>query len=131
MTPLMIALSYVSASDSQFVAEYPIFKGAGASATVFLRHACLYLLYYLGYEMFMRGFVQHGLRDSFGDWNAILVQTAISCLFHIGKPGGEIFAAIPAGILWGIVVFRSRSLWYVLLVHWLLGISLDYFISFP
>jgi len=34
------------------------------------------------------------------------------------------------GLLWGMVVFRSRSLLYVLLVHWLLGVSLDYFICF-
>lgn len=130
MAPVMIALTYPSAKDPEFLAEYPLFKGAGASAMIFSSHALLYLTYYLGYEMLMRGFIQFGLRSQLGDWNAILVQTAISSLFHIGKPSGEIYSSIIGGIIWGIVVFRSRSLWYVLAVHWLLGVSLDFFICF-
>jgi membrane protease YdiL (CAAX protease family) len=130
MAPVMIALTYPSASNPQFLAEYPLFKGAGASAGIFAAHSFLYLVYYLGYEMMMRGFIQFGLREQLGDWNAILVQTAISSLFHIGKPDGEIFSSILGGIIWGIVAFRSRSLLYVLVVHWLLGVSLDFFICF-
>jgi membrane protease YdiL (CAAX protease family) len=130
MAPVMIALTFPSARDPQFLAEYPLFRGAGASATVFMQYSFLYLAYYAGYEMFMRGFIQFGLREKFGDWNAILIQTAISCLFHIGKPDGEIYSSILGGLIWGIVAFRSRSLLYVLIVHWLLGVSLDYFICF-
>lgn len=130
MAPVMIAMTYPSANNPQFLAEYPVFKGAGASAAIFFGHSLMYLMYYLGYEMLMRGFIQFGLREQLGDWNAILVQTAISTLFHIGKPDGEIFSCILGGIIWGIVVFRSRSLLYVLLVHWLLGVSLDFFICF-
>ncbi len=130
MAPVMIALTYPSANNPQFLAEYPLFKGAGASAMIFTAHSLLYLVYYLGYEMMMRGFIQFGLRAQLGDWNAILVQTAISTLFHIGKPDGEIFSSILGGLVWGIVVFRSRSLLYVLIVPWLLGVSLDFFICF-
>jgi len=130
MAPIMIALTFPSAKDPQFLAEYPLFKGAGASGAIFTGHAFLYLTYYLGYEMLMRGFIQFGLRAQLGDWNAILVQTVISSLFHIGKPDGEIFSSILGGLIWGIVVFRSRSLLYVLVVHWLLGVSLDFFICF-
>lgn len=130
MAPVMIALTYPSSTDPQFLAQYPLFKGAGASGAVFTGYSFLYLTYYLGYEMMMRGFIQFGLRSQLGDWNAILVQTAISSLFHIGKPDGEIFSAILGGLIWGIVVFRSRSLFYVLIVHWLLGVSLDFFICF-
>ena len=127
MAPVMIALTYPSANNPQFLAQYPLFKGATASAGIFAGHSMLLLMYYLGYEMLMRGFIQFGLREQLGDWNAILVQTAVSTLFHIGKPDGEIFSAILGGIIWGIVVFRSRSLLYVLIVHWLLGVSLEYF----
>jgi membrane protease YdiL (CAAX protease family) len=130
MAPVMIALTYPSAKDPQFLAEYPLFKGAGESGLTFLQHALLYLSYYIGYEMLMRGFIQFGIRSAFGDWQAILVQTTISCLFHIGKPDGEIYSSILGGLIWGIVAFRSRSLLYILIVHWLLGISLDYFICF-
>ena len=130
MAPVMILLTYPSASDPQFLAEYPLFRGAGASAGTFVQHSLLYLVYYVSYEMFMRGFIQFGLRERFGDWNAILMQTVISTLFHIGKPNGEVYSSILGGLIWGIVVFRSRSLLYVLIVHWLLGVSLDFFICF-
>lgn len=130
MTPVMIALTYPLARDPHFLAEYPVFKGAGASSVIFAAHCACYLGYYAGYEILTRGFLQFGLRERFGDWGAILVQTTVSCLFHIGKPSGEIYTSILGGLIWGIVVFRSRSLIYVLLVHWLLGVSLDFFICF-
>ncbi|MCX7984604.1 MAG: CPBP family intramembrane metalloprotease [Bacteroidetes bacterium] len=128
LVPLFIVLSYFSAQNPEFVKEYPINRSACTCSTAFLLHSFLYLLYYIGYEILMRGFIQCGLRKYFGDWNAILVQTVISTLFHIGKPTGEIYASILGGIIWGWIVFRSRSLLYVLLMHWILGISLDFFI---
>lgn len=130
MAPVMILLTYPSASNPEFLAEYPLNRSAGASASAFALHVILYAFYYAGYEMLMRGFLQCGLRGIVGDWNSVLVQTAISCLFHIGKPTGEIYSSILGGLLWGFVVLRTRSLLYVLLVHWLLGVSLDYFICF-
>ena len=41
------------------------------------------------------------------------------------KPG-----TIVAGLLWGFIVFRARAPWAVLLMHWALGVSLDFFICF-
>jgi membrane protease YdiL (CAAX protease family) len=129
MAPIMVLSTIPSASMPDFMAEYPLDKGAGASGFTFARHALMYLLFYVGWEILFRGFMQHGLR-SLGDWNAILIQTALSCIAHIGKPAGEIYSSIIGALVWGIVVFRSKSLLYVLIVHWLLGVSLDYFIAF-
>jgi membrane protease YdiL (CAAX protease family) len=130
MAPVMVALTYPSALQADFLAEYPVNKNAGYSVGTFALHAATYGLFYAGWEFFFRGFMQFGLRKSFGDWNAILVQTLASCLLHIGKPDGEIYGSIIGGIVWGIVVFRSRSLLYVFILHWLLGVSLDAFIVF-
>ncbi len=74
--------------------------------------------------------MQFGLRRRLGDWNAILIQTLASCLLHIGKPDKEIFSSILGGIVWGMVVFRTRSLLPALLLHWLLSTSLDAFIIY-
>jgi membrane protease YdiL (CAAX protease family) len=74
--------------------------------------------------------MQSGLKERLGDANAILVQTLASCLLHIGKPDAEVYSSILGGIVWGMVVFRARSLLPVLLLHWLLGISLDAFIIY-
>jgi membrane protease YdiL (CAAX protease family) len=74
--------------------------------------------------------MQFGLRTRLGDWNAILVQTLVSCLLHIGKPSAEIYSSILGGIVWGTIVFRTRSLLPALLLHWLLGVCLDAFIIY-
>jgi len=130
LAPLMIALTYLSSRMESFAAEYPLYKGAGASLYNFMTYSLFYLVYYLGWEFFFRGYMQFGLRRRLGDWNAILIQTLASCLLHIGKPDAEIFSSILGGIVWGMVVFRTRSLLPVLLLHWLLGISLDAFIIY-
>ena len=128
MVPVMAVLGALAARAPEFVAQYPLYRGACASAPNFLAHAAAYLAYYVGFEVFFRGFVQFGLRESLGDWYAILVQTALSCLVHIGKPSGEIYGAIVGGLVFGIVAFRSRSLLYVIVAHWVLGVALDLFI---
>lgn len=130
MAPILVAASAMAARMPEFRAEYPLFKGACAALPLFAGYAFAYLVYYLAWELFFRGFLQCGLRQSLGDGNAILVQTLASCLAHLGKPGGEIYGAILAGIVWGLVVFRGRSLLPVLLAHWVLGVSLDALICF-
>ncbi|MCJ7441072.1 MAG: CPBP family intramembrane metalloprotease [Thermoanaerobaculaceae bacterium] len=128
MAPVMAVLGALASRAPEFVAQYPLYRGACASAPAFLAHAAAYLAYYIGFEVFFRGFVQFGLRESLGDWYAILVQTALSCLVHIGKPSGEIYGAVVGGLVFGIVAFRSRSLLYVIVAHWVLGVALDLFI---
>jgi membrane protease YdiL (CAAX protease family) len=128
LTPAMIGLSFFASRDAEFLAEYPLNRAAGDGPLAFAFHAVAYLAFYVGWEFGFRGFVQFGLRDRLGDWNAILVQTLASSLLHVGKPFGETVGAVLGGLVWGVVAFRSRSLLVPLLTHWLLGLSLDLFI---
>ncbi len=130
LSPVMVALTYPSSRMESFVAEYPLYKEVGASPPIFTAYSLLYLVYYLGWEFFFRGYMQLGLKERLGNANAILVQTLASCLLHIGKPDAEVYSSILGGIVWGMIVFRARSLLPVLLLHWLLGISLDAFIIY-
>jgi uncharacterized protein len=125
LAPVMVLLTLPSSRNAQFLAEYPLDRGACASAAAFALHATAYLVYYIGFEIFFRGFLQHALAPRLGLWPAILVQTALSCLVHIGKPDAEIFGAIVGGIVFGVLVARSRSLVWVTALHWILGVSLD------
>jgi membrane protease YdiL (CAAX protease family) len=127
---VMVFISYLSAGNPQFVAEYPLYKGAGDSIWLFLVHIAAYLFFYLGWEIFFRGFMQFGLAPRFGVWGAIFIQTALSCIVHIGKPDSEIYSSIIGAIVWGVVVHRAKSIWPAVATHWLLGISLDFFICF-
>jgi membrane protease YdiL (CAAX protease family) len=130
LAPILILSTYPSSKMPDFRAEYPFFKDAGLSPTSFVVHASMYVFYYIGWEIFFRGMMQFGLRKTFGDWNTVLIQTIASCLVHIGKPDGEIFSSILGGIAWGVIAFRTNSIWYVFLMHWLLGVSLDFFICY-
>lgn len=130
VAPVMILLTIPAARNPQFLAQYPLDRGACRSASAFVVHALVYFVYYAGWEFFFRGFMQEGLRPALGDVPAILVQTAISCLVHIGKPDGEVFAALAGGLVFGWIALRSRSILYVLILHWLLGITLDFLICF-
>jgi membrane protease YdiL (CAAX protease family) len=130
LAPIFVIASYSSITNPDFLAEYPLFKGASASPSMFLSHAFSYLFFYIGWEIYFRGFMQFGLRQSLGDWQSILVQTALSCVIHIGKPAGEIYSSIIGALVWGIIAFRARSLLFIILLHWLLGVSLDFFICY-
>jgi membrane protease YdiL (CAAX protease family) len=130
LAPIFVLASYTSINKPEFLAEYPLFKGASASPGVFLSHVIAYLFFYIGWETYFRGFMQFGLRQSMGDWQSILVQTVASCLLHIGKPAGEIYGSIIGGLVWGIIAFRARSILFIILLHWLLGVSLDFFICY-
>lgn len=109
-----------------FVEEYPLSKWAPADGGRFVLYELAYgLLYYVAWESFFRGFLQMGLRGHIGDVGAILVQTTASTLLHIGKPPGEIWAALLAGFLFGAAVLRTRSVWPLVIIHWGLGVITD------
>jgi membrane protease YdiL (CAAX protease family) len=127
---LLISLpaGYSAASMPDFVAEYPLAKLAGTSASRFVLYQLAYgLLYYVAYEAFFRGMLQFGLRAQLGEAGAILVQTAMTTLLHINKPQGEIWSALGAGLLFGLIAFRVRSIWPLVVIHWGLGLATDLF----
>lgn len=128
VAPVMALLSFSASRTPEFLAVYPLNRAAADGAVPFAVHAVAYLAFYAGWEFGFRGFVQFGLRDRLGDWNAILVQAAVSAALHVGKPAGETLGAVLGGLVWGVIAFRSRSLLVPLLTHWVLGLSLDLFI---
>ncbi len=128
VAPVMVLLSLSASRMPEFLAVYPLNRAASDGPLPFAGHALAYLVFYAGWEFGFRGFVQFGLREEIGDWNAILVQTALSAALHVGKPFGETLGAVLGGLVWGVIAFRSRSLLVPLLTHWVLGLSLDLFI---
>ena len=126
----MLALAlplYVNAGSPEFQAEYPLAGVAGRSARLFLLWELCYLVYYVAWEFFFRGFWQIGLSRHLGLVGALALQTAVSTVMHIGKPEGETMAAILAGLAFGLVAVRTRSVLYVILLHWYVGLMTDLF----
>jgi membrane protease YdiL (CAAX protease family) len=119
---------YLNGGQADFQAEYPLAKVATRSVGLFLAWELCYLVYYLAWEFFFRGFWQLGLsRGVLGVAGALALQTAVSTVMHIGKPAGETFAAILGGLVFGLIALRTRSILYGLALHWYLGMATDLF----
>lgn len=125
--PLLVLASYIGTRDPSIREFYPVNPSA---AKAYALHALIFLCYYMAWEFHFRGFLQFGLRDSVGWCNAILVQVMASTLLHIGTPASETYMAIIGGLLWGVMAFRTKSLLAGLVLHYLLGVSADYFLLF-
>jgi membrane protease YdiL (CAAX protease family) len=130
MGPCFVLGAYFAAGDPAVRAVYPLNPSAGWSREMFGMHAATYLLFYLGWEFHFRGFLQMGIRQRLGDVNALLVQVLASGILHIGRPATETYASLAAGLLWGVLAIRTRSLLSGLTQHYLLGISLDWFLCY-
>lgn len=131
LLPIMILLTIPSSRQADFRAEYPYWSQAGASLSAFAIYSLSYLFfYYVPWEFFFRGVLQTSLKSVTGPTIAILFQTLASTLVHIGKPANETFGAILGGLLWGWIAEETGSILLPILMHWILGSSLDAFILF-
>lgn len=132
LIPLVILPAiYFAAKMPDVHSEYPLAKSLLIDQkNIFIYEITYVIFYYIAWEFYFRGFILFGLKDRFGDWNAILIQTISSCLIHIGKPEGEIIGSIVVGIIFGYIALRSRSIWYVFLMHASIGVLTDIFIIF-
>jgi membrane protease YdiL (CAAX protease family) len=110
-------------------AEYPLSKAAAASWIALAPYSLLYGVYYVAWEIHFRGFMVMGLARKLGQWPAIFAAMVPSVLVHAGKPPGETFGAIFAGLVWGWLAFESRTILGPLLAHWALGITNDVVMS--
>ena len=127
VTPILVPVLYVNSLSPEFQAEYPLTKLAGLSAGTFVLWELSRFVYYVAWEYFFRGFMLFGLRKRFGDFAAIAIQTVPSTIIHIGKPEGEMLAAIVAGVLFGALAIRTRSILWPLLIHFIVGGLVDGF----
>jgi len=124
-----VVIVYPSSLIPEIRAFFPLDKGAGDSALVFLKLQLFRgLFFYSAWEFFFRGFILFGLRKYTGDWMAICIQVIPSCMWHIGMATPEIFSSILAGLLFGILAIRTRSILWCFLLHYFIGVVLDIFI---
>jgi membrane protease YdiL (CAAX protease family) len=127
----IIPISYFGAQMADVRLEYPLAKTLlEHHELIFLYEAIYVIFYYIAWEFFFRGFLLFGLKDRFGAFSAILIQTISSCLVHIGKPEGEIMGSIAFGIILGVIALRTKSIWYVFLIHAAMGVLTDLFILY-
>ncbi len=131
VTLIIIAVAWFGSAMPDVRREYPLAKILlERHDLIFIYESFYVIFYYIAWEFFFRGFLLFGLKERFGAFNAILIQTISSCLVHIGKPEGEILGAIFLGIAFGIIALRTKSIWYVFTLHALMGVLTDLLIIY-
>ncbi|MDO5308776.1 MAG: type II CAAX endopeptidase family protein [Planctomycetia bacterium] len=125
--PVLLVVTILGSGDRGYYNVYPYNPMAPISHGFMIAHSLMYLLlYYTAWEFMFRGFIQLGLADRLGAVPALLVQVVASTMLHYGHPAGETFGCIAGGVLWGFLVFRTRSLVSGIGQHALMGIVLDW-----
>ncbi len=111
--------------------EYPLARVLFQRHDLVVWYELAYILfYYVAWEFFFRGFLLFGLKERFGTMNAVIIQIIPSCLIHLGKPESELFGSIVIGVVFAAIALRTRSFWYVLMLHAANGVLNDLFVLF-
>ena len=127
MLLIMVPLVAAASTQPDFLAVYPKLKsvaGVYNVTEITWWHKLLFELSYgsdfISIELFFRGF----LILAFVKWagkDAILPMACFYCTIHFGKPLGECISSYFGGIILGVVVYHTRSIYGGLIVH--LGIA--------
>jgi membrane protease YdiL (CAAX protease family) len=126
--PLAILAGWIGSGSPDMRAVYPLDPGVPPDAAGFVPYALTQFLYYGAWEVLFRGVLLFGLARRIGGGPANAVQTALSVTAHFGRALDETGAALGAGFLFGWITLRTRSVWYLAAVHWVIGVSQDWFI---
>ncbi|MFQ6081844.1 MAG: CPBP family intramembrane glutamic endopeptidase [Candidatus Aminicenantia bacterium] len=125
---VIFPIIWFASNMANIQAEYPMSKSMLTSTGYIAIYEFFYIFYYFGWEFFFRGYILFGLRERFGNFYSILIQTIPSVLLHIGKPEGETIGAIIVGIGFGYLALRTKSIFWPFLIHLFCGVVLDIFI---
>ncbi len=126
-----IPLLFFAADDRAIQLTYP-WPGAwaGSSVTNLAIWAGIYLLYFVAFEYFYRGFLLRLVAGQWGTQAGIWFQATAATLITLGRPLPELLVSLPLSLLLGVLTVRSRSLLYPIVLHWLIGISIDVFLLY-
>ena len=153
LVPVAIAIGAIGALSPDLGSFYPysrdlIARVRGEGMAPFIGHyAAYFFLYYVPWEFFFRGFLLFpfalaahralGGAPSEGKKAEsaaaviaalVLFQTIPSTLLHFGHPLSELASAVGAGIIFGVLAWKTRSIFPGLILHAAIGLGTDGFI---
>ena len=98
---------------------YPRYPWARDSLWALVVSEIGWLVYFLAWEFFFRGFLLFTLLRQVPPAMAIAVQTVPFVMMHFPKPEAEAFASIVAGVALGWMAYRGRSMIGTWLLHFI------------
>jgi membrane protease YdiL (CAAX protease family) len=122
---VVLPLLLLVARQPDFANYYPFYKKCSRSWVDFALWEGLYVLQFLGLEMFFRGWMVGALRKTMGS-GAIFAMSVPYCMIHYGKPFLEANGAIVAGIVLGSLAMRTKSIYSGFLVHITVALLMDF-----
>ena len=81
------------------------------------------VIYMACWEWFFRGFMLFGMAQGFGPIAAIVLQTMIFGLAHVGKPPLEMWSSFGGGLILGILCWREKSFVPAFFIHGLIHVA--------
>ncbi len=130
-TPILVVSVILGARDPELQRQYPFSKEALKGPVRFVLYEAAYVaFYYLAWEFAFRGVVLFGLLAFLpvnipGVAVAIMVQTFLSTIYHIGHPNSEVLGAALLGLVSGAAAVATGSILYGLLFHAVVGVLND------
>jgi hypothetical protein len=124
---LMVPLVAIASTQADFLAVYPKLNAISSSSGLTDFSIWQKLLFEISYgsdflniELFFRGFLILAFVKWFGK-DAILPMACFYCTIHFGKPLAECVSSYFGGLILGIIVYNTRSIYGGLLIH--LGVA--------
>lgn len=90
-----------------------------------LINAGVWLAYLIGYELFFRGILLHGLAGVVDTWLALAVVTMAYVFVHLDKYAGEAIGSIVSGAAFGLATLYSGSILMPLVLHVAIAVTSD------
>ncbi len=132
--PLAAVAGFIGSKDPRMRETYPFSKESMTNIGRFSIHEAAYLLfYYVAWEFAFRGVMLFSLvallpGGPAGAAIAVLSQTLLSTVYHLGHPDSEIWASFAAGIILGAIALATGSILYTIAIHAMVGIFQDCFL---
>ncbi|MCP5048866.1 MAG: CPBP family intramembrane metalloprotease, partial [bacterium] len=137
-----LPLFWFGTNDAEMQQEYPMFgKDNITTWNGFMVYELVYLIFFINIEFIFRGYLLfglYGIRDKkavdnvpgapgplvFGVY-AVLIQMLAYTMWHIPKPTPEYIGALVWGVAVAAIALKIRSIWPIIIVHWVLNVILD------
>ena len=132
--PAAVALIYTATRNPALKDQYPFSKEACRNPKKFFLYELFYLVfYYTAWEFAFRGALLFTLIQMMEDKPsgvvvAILIQSIIATVYHLGHPHIEILGALLGSVIFGIIAYATGSIFYTVFLHAFIGILNDIFI---
>ncbi len=124
---ILIIINFFAAKTVDNLKVYPQIRKNNWNVSLLIVSALSWMLYLLGYEIMMRGFLLFTILPITGIWIAIAINTIVYALIHIPKGFKEMAGAVPMGIVLCMLTLHTGTIWIAFWLHCIMALSNEWF----